>query len=308
VHTLTKNQKKIGIALGGGAARGWSHIGVINELNRMGIEPDIVCGTSIGALVGAAYTVGELGSLESWVCQLKKKDIVRYLDIRLLLGGGFVDGNRLVDFFRGQIGDFRIEELEKPFAAVATELSSGHELWLREGSLLDAVKASIAYPGLFTPVAWNEQWLVDGGLVNPVPVSLCRAMGADVVIAVNVNHNIVGKRHRDQVQEVKEDNHLAEESMLERISVELKQRASAYLPKIFESGNQPPGLFDVLGDSINIMQERIIRSRMAGDPPDIMIRPHLGQVRLMEFERAAECIEEGHDAVVRAQPFIEEVL
>ena len=187
---MTKIHKlKIGLALGGGSARGWSHIGVIRALEEAGIEPDIVCGTSIGSLVGAAYAAGELDRLEGWVRSLTWQNVVSLLDVTVT--GGFIKGAKLVEFFGSRFKDTDISKLPKPFGAVATELVTGREVWLREGSVIESVRASIAVPGLFTPVARDGRLLVDGGLVNPVPVSLCRAMGADIVIAVELNADTI---------------------------------------------------------------------------------------------------------------------
>ena len=183
---------RIGLVLGSGSARGWAHIGAIRALEDAGIRPDIVCGASIGALVGAAYVAGELDRLETWVRSLKMQTVVSFLDFSL--GGGLIKGEKLIDFFRAHFVDRDIRELERPYGAVATDLARGREIWLREGGVSDAVRASIALPGLFTPVAQNGAWLVDGGLVNPVPVSLARAMGADFIIAVDLNADLLGRR------------------------------------------------------------------------------------------------------------------
>src|SRR5258708_14633659 len=188
------HQRKIGLALGGGSARGWSHIGVIRALEEAGVEPDIVCGTSIGSLVGAAYAAGELDRLEAWVKSLTWQNVVSLLDVTVT--GRFIKGAQLVDFFASRFTDVDITKLPKPFGAVATDLLTGREVWLREGSVIESVRASIAVPGLFTPVARDGRLLADGGLVNPVPVSLCRAMGADIVIAVDLNADMVGRSFR----------------------------------------------------------------------------------------------------------------
>ena len=190
----TPHKSRVGLALGGGSARGWAHIGVIRALEQTGICPDVVCGTSIGALVGAAYAAGELDRFEQWVLRLGVGDIVAFMDVTLR--SGLFRGRRLMDFFRRQFNDRPIEELAIPFAAVATALQSGAEIWLRSGSTLDAVRASIAMPGLFTPIVRDRVLLVDGGLVNPVPVSLARAMGADVVIAVDLCSDLLGRHLR----------------------------------------------------------------------------------------------------------------
>ncbi len=183
---------KIGLALGSGAARGWAHIGVIQALAENGIHPDIVCGTSAGALVGGAYVAGHMGDLEHWLRTLNRAAVARFFDLSLT-SGGLIAGKRIINFFNKRFGDFEIESLPIRFAAVATELTTGHEIWFRTGSMLDAVRASISVPGIFEPFHLNGRWYVDGGIVNPVPVSVCRALGADIVIAVNLNKIYVGQ-------------------------------------------------------------------------------------------------------------------
>ena len=304
-----KHNLVIGLALGGGSARGWAHIGVIRELHELGIEPDVVCGTSIGALVGGIYLSGQLDSLEKWLLQLDRKKIIRYLDIKLLPAGGFVEGKRLMNFFQEWTGDVQIEHLSKPFAATATDLATGREIWIRKGPLLEAVRASIALPGIFTPVQLKDRWLVDGSLVNPVPVSICRALGADFVIAVNLNGGIVGRySHKAERPEREPEGESAEATLLEKISEEVKLRANALVSQLFEPSVKVPGMFDVLTSSINIMQDLIVRSRMAGDPPELLLAPRLSGIGLLEFERAGEAIEEGRASVKRIVPALEDLL
>jgi len=284
------HRKKIGLVLGSGSARGFAHIGVIRELASMGIEPDIVCGTSTGALVGATYVKGQLDLLESWVREMNTRNVVKYFDIRLVVGGGFVEGKWLMDFLRKRFGEILIEELPKPFATVATDLKTGREVWIRNGPLWDAVRASIALPGFITPTRVADQWLVDGGLVNPVPVSLCRAMGAEFIVAVNLNGDIVGKHfNEDMKAATKKKDASTEAKLLDKLTIRLKERV--------RSGT--PGLFDVLAGSINIMQDRITGGRLADHPPDVMITPHLAHIGLLEFDRAGETIDEGRAAVKR---------
>ena len=214
---------RIGLALGSGSARGWAHIGVIRALSEMGIQPEIVAGTSIGALVGAAYASNQLDMLENWVVSLTWKDILNVVDLSLV-SGGLIQGEKLFQFARDHLNDPLIESMPRQFGAVATELNTGREMWFRDGPLMEGIRASIALPGVFTPVRLKGRWLVDGGLANPVPVSLCRAMGADVVIAVNLNGDIVGKhgrRRTDQVERLEIETS-ADTNFLERISSQLK--------------------------------------------------------------------------------------
>jgi NTE family protein len=300
------SKTKIGLALGSGSARGWSHIGVIRALEKQGIKPDIIAGCSIGALVGAAYAGGHLDTLEEWVNKLRFIDVVRLLDVRM--NGGLLEGDSLMASFRDKIVQLDIEKLPRPFAAVATDLNTGREVWLQKGSLPVAVRASIALPGLFSPVTLDDRWLVDGGLTNPVPVSLCRAMGADIIIAVNLNSDIVGKHLNKQKRAESAEPRDLFAQLLAKVNDSLKDtRLSQWLARV-ESSHQIPGMFEVMASAINIMQDRITKSRMAGDPPDILISPRLGSMGLLEFDRATEAIAEGHDSVKRALPAIQHVL
>ena len=296
-----KRTPKIALALGSGSARGWAHIGVIKALEELDIHPQIICGTSIGALVGSMYALDQLDTLKTWILKLDKREIVKYLDVSLLTGGGFVEGQYLIDFFRKKMGDKHIEQLEKKFACVATDLETGLEKWLQSGSTLDAVRASMALPGLFTPVHKDDRWLVDGGLVNPVPISVCRALGADKVIAVNLNGDIVGKHlQTGTIPERSIFDVIGERSIITNLALQMK----GSFPSWFEEKPKEPGLFDVLASSINIMQDRITRSRMAGDPADVLLAPRLADIGLMEFDRAAEAIAAGELAVQENLPHL----
>ena len=294
---------KIGLALGSGSSRGWSHIGIINALSGLGIKPDIVCGTSIGSLVGASYVSGKLELLEEWARSLTKFETAMFFDINTSLNG-FVNTERLHEFLNKTVaGDKEvIENLKKQYASVSTELETGREIWLTSGSLIEAVWASISLPGLFPAIKNNNKWLVDGGLVNPVPVSVCRALGADIVIAVNLNGDIVGK-HFEKSKTIKnEDN-----SVGDKIT-DLVMEYTGSLFSTTDDSEQPPGLFDAIASSVNITQDRITRSRMAGDPPDIILTPKLSHIGLLEFYRADEAIAEGRNCVKRMEPEIAHVL
>ncbi|WP_414430960.1 patatin-like phospholipase RssA [Alcanivorax sp. IL3] len=278
----------VGLALGSGSARGWAHIGIIQGLEEIGVQPQVVAGTSIGALVGGAYVTDTLNEFADWVQSLTVKDVFGLLDISL--SGGMVKGEKLFNFFREHHENPDIETLEKKLVTVATDMKSGREVWITKGTMLDAARASCALPGLFSPVKMQGRWMLDGGLVNPVPVSAARAMGADVVIAVNLNAQLVGahlsRDTRSQAQ--------GEEGSDEERSIWHKMMG--YF--ISEDGDDP-GFFDVVASSINIMQDRITRSRMAGDPPEVTLVPMLEDFALMDFHRAKEAIEEGRALVQR---------
>ncbi len=302
----TPSTPRIGIALGSGSARGWAHIGIIRELAEIGIQPHIVCGCSIGAIVGAAYVADNLRRLEDWVRSLTRRELVRFFEINLSLNS-FVAADRFRDFLRRYVSteDLLIENLSKPFATVSTELETGREIWFTEGPVLHAVIASIALPGLFPPVRHQGRWLVDGGLVNPVPISLCHALGAERVIAVNLNGDIVGKHFRPAQLRSRSPNE--QKSMLESFMDTIKE----YSPHLLGNGktrDHPPSLFEAIAGAINITQDRITRSRIAGDPPDILLNPRLSDIGLLEFHRGGEAIDEGRACVRRARSAIEHLL
>ncbi len=291
----------LGIALGSGSARGWAHIGVLRALEEAGIVPDVISGTSIGALVGAAYASGRMDRLREWVLEIDWWDIIRYMDLRR----GGVEGERLMRAFGERVDDVPIETLPKPYGAVATDLQTGREVWFQEGSLLEAVRASIALPGLFSPVKFRDSWLVDGGLVDPLPVSLCRALGADRVIAVHLNGDIVGRNFGARPSRL-----VTPSPLLARLGTGLQ----AMLGNSFRAEGAPqesdeaPGLFDVMAGSIHIMQDRITRARMAGDPPDVVLAPRLAHLGLMDFDHAEEAIAAGVDCVRTHLPLLRNVL
>ncbi|MGB4928244.1 MAG: patatin-like phospholipase family protein [Giesbergeria sp.] len=303
----------VGLALGSGSARGWAHIGVIRALQQAGIQPDLVCGSSIGAVVGAAYALGELDRFEQWALGLTGRTVFSFMDFKL--SGGMLKGEKVIDFFRRNFSDRDIEALDMPFAAVATALHSGSEVWLRSGSTADAVRASMALPGLFTPAQRDGRLLVDGGLVNPVPVSLARAMGADIVIAVDLNADILGRHLRSPVRPAPPpepvEQALEEEAASAETSAPWVRRLQdgfvALLPTAGPERERLPSLLEVVMGSVNIMQVRITRSRMAGEPPEVVIAPRLAHLGLLDFYRAAEAIEEGRKAAEGALPFLQQL-
>lgn len=297
---MASRRPTIGLALGSGAARGWAHIGVIRALEEAGIPPEVIAGSSIGSLVGAGYVSGSFDQLEEWARKIRTWEVMRLLDVRL--GGGLIEGDNLMRSLAKTFGKVDMGELDLPFAAVATDLEAGREVWLKEGSLLDAVRASIAVPGLMAPVRHEDRWLVDGGLTDPVPVSLCRALGADVVIAVNLNSDLVG-RHVRNLEGAAHHGIDGERGLPEWVEGMDERWLDGRLGKWLEkrnNGDRPPGMLDVMAGSINIMQDRITRSRMAGDPPELLISPKQAHIGLLEFERADESIRIGHEATVRA--------
>jgi NTE family protein len=297
---------RLGLALGSGSARGWAHIGVIRALEERGIKPDVVCGTSIGALVGGAYAAGELDRLEEWVTGIAWTTVVKLMD--LTWRGGLIRGTRLFTLFRTILADREIDSLPIPYGVVATELHSGRELWLRHGDMLEAVRASCAMPGLFTPVVRDGAVLVDGGLVNPVPVSMCRALGADLVVAVDLSWGKLGpyRRSKERKQAPRE-----EPSWLGRVTTKMiGGKGKTENPSIVKQEEVPtiPSIFNVFMTSLDIVETRVARSRLAGEPADVLITPLLPDFATMDFHRAEEAIAEGRAAVDRMGPLLQQVL
>jgi len=351
--------RKIGLALGSGSARGWSHIGVIRGLQEANIAIDIVCGSSIGALVGGAFAAGKLDEAEKLIRGLAWSDVLGFMEVPIPRSG-IINSEKIAEYLRARIGDPNIEDLPIPFAAVATDLTSGQEVWIRQGSLIEAIRASISMPGMFTPCFRDGRLLVDGGLINPVPVSLCRSLGANTVIAVNPNTDIKiqyeitrepilggppksepeeqeqGLRVRDlffagltlyvterikrsksaitgrfSSKDAETDNKGLRDHLLgyltDYINATMKQGKSLALGQITEDGTfREPSLFEVITASINLMGDRIARQRLAGDPPDVMILPHVSHVGPLEFNRADEVIEAGRRALNLMLPMLKD--
>ncbi|KAB2969294.1 patatin-like phospholipase family protein [Zoogloea sp.] len=294
-----KRKPVIGVALGSGSARGWAHIGVLRALAREGIEPAIISGCSIGAFVGAIAATGDLDKLGAWVEALGWQDVVGLMDMGLR--GGLLKGDKLMAFFEREFVDRDFTALPHTFGCVATDLHSGHEVWLREGSVSEAVRASIALPGLMAPVWQDGRLLVDGGLVNPVPVSLARAMGADVVIAVELNSDLVGWawRNRAPPPGPAEAANGWHRKLLSRLGRNGRNGSNDGA-----EDEALPSLLSVVQSSISIMSVRIARSRLAGEPADVVVSPRLAQLGLMDFHRGAEAIAEGEAAVAALLPAI----
>ncbi len=292
---------KIGVAFGGGAARGWAHIGVLRALREAGIEPQIIAGTSIGAVVGGCFAAGQLDQLEEFARGLNRRAVFGFFDFNLS-GSGLISGHRLEQTLKDALGQTSIEQLGLPYTAVATEIGTGHEVWLSRGSIVDAMRASYAIPGVFKPVRFDGRWLFDGALVNPIPVSVCRALGAEYVIAVNLNSDLFGlgtvladiEARNDGVEgpetaDAPKSNGWGARKLLQR---QIFGRSGT-------GSTAAPSISTVMVDAFNIVHDRIARSRLAGDPPDIMISPRLSGFGLFEFHRASELIDRGVRAAER---------
>jgi len=301
----------IGLALGGGAARGFAHIGIIRTLVAHGIIPNVVVGTSIGAVVGGAYASGHLDAVEEWARSLQPRNILSYLDIRLN-GSGLIGGAKLAAEIEAAMGPTLIEDLPMKFATVATEVRTGHEIWLTHGPMVDAMRASYALPGIFSPVLVGDRWLVDGALVNPVPVSAARALGAEIVIAANLSSDVF--THSTTIYSHGPTSGVSV-SVMPEAEPEPRKRgigkffsAERTMKREFFGGGGRPGISSVMVDAFNIMQDRITRARLAGDPPDLLISPRVGKIGWFDFHRADELIAHGVRAAERAIESIQEAI
>jgi NTE family protein len=307
VHAASA-RPSIGLVLGGGAARGFAHIGVIRTLIAKGYTPDIITGTSMGAVIGGCYAAGKLDEVEAWGRSLTRRTLLSYLDFSLS-GLGLLSGGRLTGKLIEAVGDMSVDELPVRFAAIATEIGTGHEIWITRGRLTEALRASYALPGIFPAVQIGDRWLMDGALVNPVPVSAARALGARVVIAVNVNTDLFGRGTTIQNEgavpkddEVPVEAEIASRGLLGRFGAE-----KVAARRLFGTATRP-GLTTVMVDAFNVMQDRITRARLAGDPPDIMVSPRVGKIGLFDFHRAEDAITIGAESAERALENIDEVV
>ncbi len=305
-HEEPRNRPSLGLALGGGAARGFAHIGILQTLLAHGFKPDVITGTSMGAVVGGCCAAGHLESFSEWALTLTRKRVFRYLDFSLS-GSGLLGGIRLAQHLEQTLGRTKIEMLATRFAAIATELDTGHEVWLTRGRLVKAICASYSLPGVFAPVQIGKRWLVDGALVNPVPVSAARALEARMVIAVNLNADLLGRGGTIASHGFDEDDALDEPGghdlrWQERIGLDRFMKR-----QVFGSVGRP-GLATIMIEAYNVMQDRITRARLAGDPPDITISPRVGNIAWFDFHRADEALKLGAEAAERALDTIHEAV
>jgi len=293
----------LGLALGGGVARGWAHIGAVRRLEELGVRPDIIAGTSVGALVGGFWRTGRLDALEEWALSLSPARMLSYVDV-VLNGSGLMGGKRLERALLQHLPPTNIEDMKDEFVAVTAELATGHEVWLRDGDLADALQAAYALPGIFPPRAVNGRWLIDGALVNPLPVSACRALGARAVIAIGLHADAFSLGVAERKARFNED-HMKEGSASAKTAPGADKRM---LRRLFHAGANAPGVGTVMVASFNILMDRITRSRLAGDPPDVLVTPHVGHIGLLDFDKAEELIALGRKAIDEMRPQIESAL
>ena len=280
--------KQVTLVLGGGAARGLAHIGVIRVLEEEGFIISAITGTSMGALVGGIYAAGKLDKYTDWVTSLTKKDVIQYLDVSFRAKSGILKGDLIMEALRDFVGDVSIESLTIPFLAVATDLTARKEVWITRGKLFDAIRASISVPGVFTPHRFAGRWMVDGGLLNPVPVTPAAQTLAGVTIAVDVT----GPRSANPFGQI-ETRELEQPPQLRKKIEEFLVSIQNYLGTEASQEDDQPALSDVLINSFETMQETLSRYKLAANPPDLLISIPKNICAAHEFFRASELIEAG---------------
>lgn len=316
-------KKKIGLALGSGAARGLAHIGVLKILTANQISIDFIAGSSMGALIGALYASGlSIEQMEDIACNTDWK-LTAKMFTPTLPWAGLVEGNRIREFIRTLVGDKNINDLQIPFAAVATDVQTGEEIVIENGSLIEAVRASISIPGVFTPVRHQNRFLVDGGVVNPVPADVARNMGADIVIAVNVRSSLdVTARNiiLPDVTSKKQTRQALTSTILNtRLAAYVKDKVDlsgvvsvveslSEKKKLLEKKFSGPNIIEIIMQTISIMENKIIKMRFEQTPPDILIKPPIENFGLMEFYKARELIKIGENAMEPVIPLIKQLL
>lgn len=317
-------RKKIGLALGSGSSRGWAHIGVLKALEEAHIPIDYIAGTSIGAWVGAAYACGELNNLEKFVLELDWKTVLSYFDVTFPRRG-LLDGNKIYHLISQHILKQNIEDLNIPFCCVATDLLTGHEVRFYTGNLVEAVRASISLPGIFTPLEKDGMYLVDGGLVNPVPVNVVKDFGADVIIAVDLNHDIVVKRflHKKAKKMAFKTNTASTKNLngkkqrysenriiqiLEQKYRSLEDTVRIKIQQWLSEEEPAPNIFDVMGTSISIMEHHITRANLAIWKPDVLIQPALGHLKMFDFNETSTAILEGYNKTKQRIQYIKSLM
>ena len=307
--------KTLGLALGSGGARGWAHIGVIKALDKAEIPISYIAGSSIGAFVGGVCAAGEINALEAFVRELDWKIMLSYFDL-VFPKQGLLDGNKIYDLLTEHIKNLKIEEAQIPFCCVATNLISGQEVRLRSGLMADAIRASISMPGVFTPFRKNEMYLGDGGIVNPVPVNVVREMGADIVLAVNLNHNylaeaIVNSDLEEILLEEKIPETKVELEIVTAIRAQYNILTEKFKSKLDQwSSQEDPqiNIFDILGTTINIMEQKVTRLNLEIDVPEMLLEPDLSKFGIFDFHQADLIIEEGYQKTRRCIPKLRELL
>jgi NTE family protein len=279
--------KNISLVLSGGGARGIAHIGVIEELEKRGYQIKSIAGTSMGALVGGIYAAGNLADYKEWLLNLDKLDIFKLIDFTLI-GSGFVKGDKLFNELKAFIPNIKIEDLDINYAAVATDLTDRKEVVFCEGNLSEAIRASIAIPSIFTPVKKGDKILVDGGVINNLPLNHASRTPNDILIAVNVNANIpLSQNKKDSTEE--------SQSFYQDILNKFNTKLNKLVP---QNKKNKLGYFDIMNNSIEIMRDELVKHALEAYPPDILIETSKDMCSIYDFYKADELVRNGKNATI----------
>lgn len=305
------SRKTVGLVLGCGASRGWAHIGVIEALEDAKIPIDFIAGCSVGGYIGALYASQSLGNLKEFLLRMDGQKIFSYFDVVFPRSGLLNGSKRVRELFSMHTDAETFEDLDIPVVMVATDLDRGKKVVLKSGSIIEALRATMSYPGLFAPVRLKDRWLVDGGLIDPVPVGVARAMGAEVIIAVDLNSRIVsrsqkppgpaGSNSQKKVVNKRDEPEPHHRNELMRKMAEFYEGVENSLryktSELLHRDVAPPDIIETVTTSIGIMQERITRINLAVDQPDILLQPRLGEQKMMNFDQVEHSIKEGYISV-----------
>ena len=295
-----RDKPKVGLVLGSGASRGWAHIGAIEALEDAGVEISMISGASAGAFIGAAYAGGGLQKVKSFALNMDWRGVLAHLDIAFPRSG-FIEGKKVAELIELYTEAVDFKDLNIPLTMVATDMHTGEQVLLSKGSITQALRASMGVPGVMTPNRIDGRWLVDGGVVNPLPVDVCRDMGADIVVAVDINSERVSKLpRRGRDSEWENNAEKTEKTRLEVVTNWIEKYGSVgktmrtSIDKWFSSNEPTPHIFDVMSSSLNIMQKRIEKMNLEAHPADILVQPHLGDMSFFDFDEAGHAIQEGY--------------
>jgi NTE family protein len=311
----TCSSSKLGLALGSGAARGLAHIGVLKTLAEAGITPDLIAGTSMGAFIGALYAADvPIHRIEETALGIDWKRLTRLLD-PVIPTSGLIDGKKMLAFMAELLPVRTFEELSLPLAVTATDIETGEAIIIKQGDLLEALRAGLAFPGIFSPARFGSRFLVDGGLCHPVPIDVARNLGADRVIGVCAIPE-VNKQIPEAFLPFRQDQHLRAKPLRELFTaggIEQVVRRVLWQPEassnaIEETSRKIPNIFRVCAQSVAIMENEINQLRLERNTRDLVIRPQLDGITLLEFHRAAEIIAAGEAAALAALPAIRDLL
>ena len=292
---------KIGLALGSGAARGWAHIGVIKALEKENIPIHFISGSSVGSYVGAVYSGGGFESLKEFALSMDRKKVLSYIDV-VFPRSGLINGKNAKILYSMHTKIMGFDELPIPVKMVATDMDTGEKLILDKGNIPEAIRASCSIPGIFTPVKMGNRWVIDGGLIDPVPVSVVKSMGADFVIAVDLNSGVINRQKKKKKEKnINSDTQrkaVARNEIVNQLFSKYDQAGKLMKNKLnswFNQSESSPHIINIIGSAIGIMQAQITKNNLEIDRPDVLIQPQLAGVKMFDYDQAEKSINEGYD-------------